>query len=223
MTHNTGDKRRIFAIGDIHGCYDKLVLLMKRLPLDLKRDHLIFLGDYINRGPKSKQVISFLLELKQECPRAVFLMGNHEHELLAYGRTGQVEHLHLLREMGVEQTLQSYGDNPIATLKDLSFLPPDHRRFIEQLQIYHELDGYLFVHAGVAPGEDVERCPVHTLLNIRSVFLECPKVFPSRIVFGHTPFETPLVTPNKIGIDTGAAYGNLLTAVDLPRLRFYHA
>ncbi|MFP5213817.1 MAG: metallophosphoesterase family protein [Acidobacteriota bacterium] len=223
MAENRDDARRIFAVGDVHGCFDRLVKLMKRLDIDPKRDFLIFLGDYINRGPQSREVVSYLLELGESFPNAVFLRGNHEHELLEYARTGDVERLRHLRKMGVEETLKSYDNSPMASLRDLSFMPADHRRFIERLRAYFELDGHLFVHAGVAPGEDVERCSIETLLNVRDPFLECRKTMESRIVFGHTPFETPLVTPDKIGIDTGAAYGNLLTAVELPRLRFYHA
>jgi serine/threonine protein phosphatase 1 len=219
--HN--EKRKIFAVGDIHGCYEKVVTLMKRLVFDARRDFLVFLGDYINRGPQSREVISFLLEMRQTCEHIVFLKGNHEHELLEYARTGDVVRLHGLRRMGVEETLKSYGNSPVSTLRDLSFLPPEHRQFIEQLEPYFQMDGYLFVHAGVAPGEDVERCSIETMVNVRGPFLECRKTMESKIVFGHTPFETPLVTPHKIGIDTGAAYGNLLTAVELPRLRFYHS
>jgi serine/threonine protein phosphatase 1 len=223
MAVSSNEKRKIFAVGDIHGCYEKLVTLMKRLMFDEHRDFLIFLGDYINRGPKSREVISFLLELRQTCDNVIFLKGNHEHELLEYARTGDVVRLRALRQMGVEETLKSYENSPVATLRDLSFLPSDHRQFLERLEPYFELDGYLFVHAGVAPGEDVERCSIETMVNVRGPFLECRKTLESKIVFGHTAFETPLVTPDKIGIDTGAAYGNLLTAVELPRQRFYHS
>ena len=215
--------RKIFAVGDIHGCYDRLTTLMKRIGDDPERDLLIFLGDYINRGPRSREVLAYLVELKRNRPNTVFLKGNHEHALLEYVRTGDVELLRLLRMMGIEETLKSYDDSPVKSLSNLSFLPEEHKRFLENLEPWFEADGYLFVHAGVAPGESVELCSIETLVGIRDAFLTCSQTLKSRIVFGHTPFETPLVTPDKIGIDTGAVYGNLLTAVELPRLRFHHA
>jgi len=93
----------------------------------------------------------------------------------------------------------------------------------KRLLPYYELGAYLFVHAGAPPGEKLEDCPLETLFTLRGTFLEQDVTLGRVIVFGHTPFETPFVTPDRIGIDTGAAYGNLLTAVELPRLRFYHS
>jgi serine/threonine protein phosphatase 1 len=214
---------RIFAVGDVHGCYRKMLDLLERLPLDSSEDFLVFLGDYIDRGAESSEVISHLLELRKRVRNLIFLKGNHEHALLEYARTGDTENLRLLRKMGVEPTLASYGNSPVRSLYDLSFLPSDHWGFLESLLPYYELGGYLFVHAGVPPGEKLEDCPQETLFTIRGTFLEQDVTLGKMIVFGHTPFETPFVTHDKIGIDTGAAYGNLLTAVELPRLRFYHA
>jgi serine/threonine protein phosphatase 1 len=214
---------RIFAVGDVHGCFQKMVELLDRLPLDPTEDFLIFLGDYIDRGSESREVISTLLKLRERIKNLIFLKGNHEHTLLEYARTGETDYLRLLRKMGVEPTLTSYGNSPMRSLYDLSFLPADHWSFLERLLPYYELGGYLFVHAGLPPGEKLEDCLPETLFTIRETFLEKDVTLGSVIVFGHTPFETPFVTPDKIGIDTGAAYGNLLTAVELPRLRFYHS
>ncbi len=214
---------RIFAVGDVHGCYWKMVDLLNRLPLDPTQDFLVFLGDYINRGTESREVITYLLELRGRVSNVVCLMGNHEHALLEYARTGDTDGLRLLRKMGIEPTLTSYGNSPVRSLYDLSFLPADHWTFLQGLLPYYELGGYLFVHAGVPPGERLEECPLETLLTIRGTFLEQDVTLGKVVVFGHTPFQTPFVTHDKIGIDTGAAYGNLLTAVELPRLRFYHS
>ena len=216
-------KYKIFAVGDIHGCHRKLTSLIERLPLDAGRDFLVFLGDYINRGPGSREVIEYLLEVGRKVQNSVFLLGNHEHALLEYSRTGIVDHLRTLRSIGVEDTLNSYSNSPVRSLGDLSFLPVEHTRFLETLRPYFRLDGYLFIHAGTIPGEDLDRCPLDRLLTVRERFLQDEGASNEITVFGHTPFETPFVTSDKIGIDTGAAYGNLLTAVELPGMHFYHA
>ncbi len=214
---------RIFAIGDIHGCSRKLETLLGRLPLDSQNDLLIFLGDYLNRGPESRKVLRILLDVKRKVRRSIFLLGNHEHDLLEYARTGDQALLRGLRAMGVESTLSSYGESPIHSLTDLSFLPKDHGIFLEELVPYFRFDRYLFTHAGIIPGEDPETCSLDRLLTVRDVFLSWREPLDSIVVFGHTPFETPFVSQDKIGIDTGAVYGNLLTAVELPRMRFHHA
>jgi serine/threonine protein phosphatase 1 len=216
-------KYKIFAVGDIHGCYRKLADLMKRLPLDTGTDFLIFLGDYIDRGPESRGVIQYLLEVGQKVQNAVFLLGNHEYALLEYSRTGNLDYLRMLRSIGVEETLGSYSNSPVRSLGDLSFLPGAHIGFLESLRPYFRLDGYLFIHAGTIPGEDLDHCGLDRLLTVRERFLRDEGGSDEIAVFGHTPFETPFVTHNKIGIDTGAAHGNLLTAVELPAMRFYHA
>lgn len=217
-----GKHRKIFAVGDIHGCFEKLARLIGQLPIDPAEDRIIFIGDYINRGPQSREVIDFLLDLQTKMPRSVFLMGNHEHALLRYAAEGDLEYLKMLRSMGVEATLQSYPGASVDSLRDLSFLPAPHRAFLETLLPFHEENGYLFTHAGIVPGEDHRACPLDRLLSVRSIFLEDDTPLDSVVVFGHTPFLTPLVTSRKIGIDTGAVLGNMLTAVELPRLRFYH-
>jgi serine/threonine protein phosphatase 1 len=221
-------KYKIFAIGDIHGHYRKLSSLIRRLPLDPDRDFLIFLGDYINRQPASREVIEYLLEIGRRVRNAVFLLGNHEYELLEYARTGSLDHLRTLRAAGIEDTLRSYSDSPVSSLADLSFMPAEHILFLKTLRTHFRLEGpshppYLFIHAGTIPGEELENCPLDRLLTVRDRFLQYEGPSEVVTVFGHTRFETPFVTADKIGIDTGAAYGNLLTAVELPALRFYHA
>jgi hypothetical protein len=109
---------KIFAVGDIHGCADKLRTLIARLPFTPGRDRLIFLGDYVTRGPDSRGVIEELLLLWERCPDTVFLKGNHEHALLEYARTGELDYLHLLRSLGVEATLSSYAA-PVADRKSV--------------------------------------------------------------------------------------------------------
>lgn len=214
---------KLFAIGDIHGCDEKLIHLLDRLPFDRQTDTLIFLGDYINRGPRSRHVIDLLLDLERQCRKIIFLKGNHEHVLLQYSITRDPEYLRTLRTMGVESTLKSYSNATVQSLSDLSFLPPDHRDFLDRLGSYHRAGDYLFIHAGVIPGEDLDHCSLDRLLTVRDIFLEHEPEQGLTVVFGHTPFEMPFVAPGKIGIDTGAAHGNMLTAVMLPDLTFFHS
>jgi serine/threonine protein phosphatase 1 len=210
----------IFAVGDIHGCYRQLSALLSRLPLNPQTDRLIFLGDYINRGLQSRQVIELLLDVERRVPGAVFLLGNHEHELLEYARSGDVELLRGMREMGVEATLASYDNAPVKTLGDLSFLPVAHRDFLEHLRLFWREAGYLFVHAGVQTGPQGEEL---ASLTTRDAFLRAPARGGEVVVFGHSVFAAPLRSPGRIGIDTGAGRGGLLTALELPDVIFHHA
>jgi len=225
--------QNIFAIGDIHGCAQQLDTLLGRIPYDRKRDTLIFLGDYINRGPDSKAVLDTLLELKEYCADIYFLKGNHEQELLEYSVSGHVESLRALRAMGVEATVESYSAN-VRSLPGLGCFPPAHRDFLYNLRFSLLKDDYLFIHADI--NEDLLRNPnknpggmiqssitESNLLSSRRLAKDQTTLIGSMVVFGHIPFASPLVLHDRIGIDTGAVFGNMLTAVQLPQLRFFHA
>lgn len=228
---------KIFAIGDIHGCHSKLIRLLDCIPLDKDHDTLVFIGDYINRGPDSREVLDTLLQVQATYAHPVFLKGNHEQMLLEYAATGDVETLRILRTMGVESTVASYGATA-RQLRDLAFFPSEHRAFLDNLQFSYISGKYLFTHADInkemitlATSADVcspaEQYTETGLLSSRRLSREqsgSSGDFAGYIVvFGHSPFETPLVLHDRICIDTGAVYGNVLTAVELPGLRFYHA
>lgn len=227
---------KIFAIGDIHGCHRKLVALLGRLPLDREEDTLVFLGDYINRGPDSRQVLDTLIGLARSCHRVVFLKGNHEQALLDYALHGEADDLRLLRAMGIEATAESYKTS-LRRLIDLSCMPPEHQQFLFDLTCSYAADTYLFTHADFdctlplphspETGEErmQRRIAEARLLASRRLGREQDLVPPPQrvVIFGHLPFATPLVRADRIGIDTGAVYGNLLTAVQLPQRIFYHA
>jgi serine/threonine protein phosphatase 1 len=229
----TDSMPKIFAVGDIHGCYDKLTTLLGRIPFDRDRDTLIFLGDYINRGPDSRKVLDHLIRLKKECRNVVYLVGNHEHTLLEYSVTGDMESLKALRMMGLEATLQSYGSS-IRHLPGLACFPEEHRDFLRSLD-FAFIDGRnIFTHADISrksielcPGEG--RCARHdhpdeaALLFSRRLVRKEAETYGYTIIFGHSPVVFPLVLPNRIGIDTGAVYGNVLTAFELPGNCFHHA
>ncbi|MCU0592023.1 MAG: serine/threonine protein phosphatase [Desulfobacterales bacterium] len=209
---------RIFAIGDIHGCYDPLVRLLGRVPIDWTRDRLVFMGDYIDRGPQSFEVIEHLIELQKRHPETVFLKGNHEQMLADY-LSGKDRMTYLYN--GGQQTLDSYLRNSSAPGRYP--IPEAHLRFFESLQLMFETENYIFVHAGLRKGLPLENQRPEDLLWIRENFVDTRHSFGKRVVFGHTPFDEPRVEPNKIGIDTGAVYGNKLTCVQLPEEEFFFA
>ncbi|MEW6500318.1 MAG: metallophosphoesterase, partial [Thermodesulfobacteriota bacterium] len=142
----------IFAIGDIHGCADKLEQLLARLPFDQARDTLVVLGDYLDRGPDSRRVLDQLCDLRARGVQLVALMGNHEALLLEYHKSGDQALLPYMRRLGLTETLESYGGANLPELAALSFLPAAHRDFLFSLLPYWETEEYIFVHAGLRPG-----------------------------------------------------------------------
>ncbi|MFH0787620.1 MAG: metallophosphoesterase family protein [Pseudomonadota bacterium] len=211
---------RILAIGDIHGCYAKLVSLMEKVNLNPGKDALVFIGDYIDRGDRAKEVVDYLIELKKRVPSTVFLLGNHEHMLLDY-LSGENTNPFLFN--GGQKTLNSYlGKGRLSYLQDpKSVFPPEHLEFFNSLLPYYELEDTIFVHAGLRNGIPLERQDLFDLLWIREEFYYSKFNFGKTIVFGHTAFSQPFILNNRVGIDTGAVYGNTLTCVELPAMNFY--
>ena len=206
---------RTFIIGDIHGCLDMLKRLMDRIAFSPGQDSLIFLGDYIDRGPDAKGVVDFILALA-DTSRVECLKGNHEAMLLDFLSGGDRE-MFLIN--GGLKTLESYetperGDPG-------NRIPTNHRAFFNSLKLYLELDAYYVVHAGFAPGIPIENQAEEDMLWIRKPFIYSDFDFGKKVLFGHTPFDEPLVMENKIGLDTGAVYGNKLTCLELPEERFH--
>lgn len=207
---------RIYAVGDIHGCYEKLLVLMEKIDIDFESDRLVFLGDYIDRGPQSFEVVAYLAELKQRYTNTIFLKGNHEEMLEKY-LSGEDRITYLVN--GGQQTLESYMNRPRPEGEPA--IPSTHLEFFKSLRIYHETQNYIFVHAGLKNKVPLEKQKTEDLLWIRRRFIESKYDYGKMVVFGHTPLPEPLLLPNKIGIDTGAVYGNRLTCVRLPELVFY--
>ena len=207
---------KIFAVGDIHGCYDKLIALIDKIDIDFESDILVFLGDYIDRGPQSYEVLEYLADLKSNHSNTVFLKGNHEEMLEKY-LNGKDRVTYLVN--GGQQTLESYMNRPRE--EDEPPIPRKHLEFYNSLRVFYETENYIFVHAGLKNKVPVENQKTEDLLWIRKRFIESKYDFGKMVVFGHTPLHEPLLLPNKIGIDTGAVYGNKLTCVRLPELVFY--
>lgn len=210
---------RIFAIGDIHGCLEDLQRLIRVIAADPRSDTLVFLGDFIDRAPGGREVVDYVLALQKDYGRVICLSGNHESMFLRY-LDGKDEDLYLAN--GGAPTLNAYGisrhDGPHTRRAKI---PGDHLRFFESLLPYYETDQFIFVHAGLLPGLTLADQDIQDLQWIRQTFIESDYDFAKRIVIGHTHFAAPLVTANKIGIDTGAVYGGKLTCVELPALKFY--
>jgi serine/threonine protein phosphatase 1 len=207
---------RIFAVGDIHGCLDKLISLMGIIDIDPKKDTLLFIGDYIDRGTQSKEVVDYLIDLSKRQNHVVFLKGNHELMLQLY--LSGVDRFNFLANGG-QATLDSYlKDHSHA---EVSLIPAAHLDFFDNLRLYYETDQYIFVHAGLKANIPLEKQNEWDMLWIRDKFICSDFDFGRCVIFGHTPFREPLVLDNKIGIDTGAVYGNKLTCVELPAVKFY--
>jgi len=210
-----GQIKRYFAIGDIHGCLLHLERLMEKIRglVNPEEDALVFMGDYIDRGPEPKGVIDLLLKIREEFPHMICLLGNHEDMFLRWVLTGRDLELYLYNGGGV--TIRSYSSG------GKFILPSEHLDFLNSLLPYYETENYLFVHAGLKPGIPLKEQALFDLLWIREEFIRSAEDFGRKVIFGHTPFHQPYIDHNKIGIDTGAVFGGALTCLELPAERFY--
>jgi len=207
---------RSFVIGDIHGCLDELACLVDGLPLE-RSDRLIFLGDYIDRGPNSKGVVSYLIELQRHAAQEIiFLKGNHEDMFLSYlGLPGR--HGDMFLYNGGGPTLASYAISPRSHPSEaLASVPPSHLEFFRQLRMYYVAPPFFCVHAGVDPDKMLEEQDEEEMLWIRDQFILSRHALPYTVLFGHTPQEEVMFhLPYKVGLDTGLVYGNKLSCLEL--------
>jgi serine/threonine protein phosphatase 1 len=212
-------KGRLYAIGDLHGCVEELTVMMNFLINDQglnNDDFLVFQGDYIDRGPHSRQVIDLLLEHKKAYPQTLFLKGNHEDMLLDFlGLNGRLGEGYLGN--GGRECLLSY-DISVRTSPDIvrQLLPADHLEFYTNLYSAGTHPRFLFVHAGINPTLPLVMQNEEDLLWIREQFIDFSHGLPQTVIFGHTPFVRVFFDlPFKIGIDTGLVYGNKLSVIEL--------
>ena len=209
----------MFAVGDIHGCAAELQLLLKYFGEQLsltEDDVVIFIGDYIDRGPDSKGVVDQLIEFQQNFPQTIFLRGNHEDMMLDYlGFDGRMGASYLLN--GGDKFVQSYDLPGEASPQDiLKALPTQHISFFLNLERYVTVGDYVFAHAGLNPLRDLEQQLDDDLFWIRDEFIANIHQFDKTVVFGHTPYQDIMFhLPYKIGIDTGCVYGNMLTCIEV--------
>ncbi len=219
----------LYAIGDIHGRTDLLHELLTLIERDAaavggRRKTLVFLGDYVDRGPDSRGVIDFLSARLPNEFDAHFLKGNHEQFLLDF--LDDPTWLDAWLHNGGEATLLSYGvdvdglkrrgPEPEAWREAFRrAIPEQHLRFLRRLELQYQVGDYVFVHAGVRPGVPLSEQRPADLLWIRHEFLRSQEPFGKIVVHGHTPERAPVVRSNRIGIDTGAVFTGCLTALRL--------
>jgi calcineurin-like phosphoesterase family protein len=201
---------RTYALSDIHGCLNKLVALVARCRSDAKDDaaRFVFLGDYIDRGPDSRGVVEYLIDLQRRQPRDVIcLCGNHEDlALSAVDDPDEIDQWVVAN--GGDKTLRSYG---VTTPPEL---PASHVDWMRALATHHDDDLRFFVHAGVNPSRPLDRQDRHDVLWMREPFLSDPRDYGRFIVHGHTPLRggRPDLRSNRVNIDTAAVIGGPLTA-----------
>ena len=219
----------IYAIGDIHGRYDLLCDLLRRIARDQASDArtplLVFCGDYIDRGPDSDLVIETLLWLQQAGPwPLVLLKGNHEQVLLEF--TDDPIRARGWLQVGGDAVFSAYGLEPpdagdefgLIEARDalMDAMPASHLRLLQQLDALAVVGDYAFAHAGVAPGTALHSQREADLLWIREEFLNARRPCDHVVVHGHSwTSALPAMLEHRIGVDTGAFRTGVLTAVRL--------
>ncbi len=218
---------RVYAVGDIHGRMDllekMLVQIVTHAGQEKRLNSLVFLGDYVDRGPQSKNVVSCLLRLKLPGWDIVCLRGNHDQAVLDFIENASF--YRAWREFGGAETLLSYGVTPPRFDNEEAFAqahddfqrkcPESHLEFLRGLPFFHIVGDYMFVHAGVRPGIALDRQAPEDMMWIRDEFLFSDLRLDKVIVHGHSPSERPVLRTNHIGVDTGAYATGCLTAVVL--------
>lgn len=219
---------RVYAIGDIHGRLDLLDDLLARIDADngargAADTQLIFLGDLVDRGPDSRGVIDRLIALKSEQHTARYLLGNHD-EVFLKAASGDAKATRFLTRIGGKQTILSYGLTE-EEYRDCDFeelvsllerkVPSEHLAFLRGFDNWVKVGDYLFVHAGIRPGVDIEQQALADLRWIRKEFLESRTNHGTIVVHGHSISAEPDERSNRIGIDTGAFASGRLTALGL--------
>ncbi len=221
--------RRIYAIGDVHGLRGELAALHAAIRDDLAaRPHpapvVVHLGDFVDRGPDSAGVLSDLIAWDLHGVERICILGNHDDLMVKFfddPRGVWCGYHWLERNLGGAATLASYGVDvdprtPLVALEVARGRVPDaHLHFLAGLPRMHRIGGYLFVHAGIAPGVPLDRQDPEDLVWIRGPFLTSPADHGVVVVHGHTPVKAVEVRRNRIAIDTGAVFGGPLTCLVL--------
>lgn len=220
----------VYAIGDIHGRADLLTEMHRLIIEDAAHitpgtnKVVVYLGDYVDRGLESREVIDLLIDGGLPDVQAVHLLGNHDAWLLSFLVDPTIGPTWL--RYGGDATVHSYGGNLGVPQEDVYYyqelqqdlrqrIPREHVNFLQGLELSFESGDYLFVHAGVHPGLPLDRQRVDDLLWIREPFLSSTEDLGRVIVHGHTVESEPIVRTNRIGIDTGACWTGCLTCLVL--------
>ena len=221
---------RVFAVGDIHGRADLLDSMLAKIAEDVDREPtparpvIVFLGDYVDRGRQSREVIDRLLAIPRRAFECYFLLGNHDRALLKFLHDPLTGPSWL--NLGGAQTLYSYGVRlPPHDVSERSLrftasalraaMPPAHFAFLTKLRLYVRLGDYLFVHAGLRHGKSLAQQAEIDMLEIREPFLKKRARWPFVVVHGHSPVAEARRLPAGIALDTGAYATGKLSAVRL--------
>lgn len=215
----------VYAIGDIHGHLDKLIRALDLIQSDGGEDaEIVFVGDYVDRGPDSRAVIDHLIQGRSDGRQWTFLKGNHDRAFQYYLQPRPQFDPHMLLGMdwlhdriGGKETLRSYGveiedgarhENVHAQAREL--VPQEHLNFLDQTALIHRREACLFVHAGIRPGVPLGAQSEQDLVWIREPFLSSTQDHGPLIVHGHTALRYPEHRGNRVNLDGGAAYGEML-------------
>lgn len=219
----------VYAIGDVHGCFNAMVDLLGKIEADrLKRPEekstVVFLGDLIDRGPSSRQIIEFLMNYAPDWTEVMYLRGNHEEVMLDV-LSGNISAMRSWFEFGGKDCARSYGVdnlgqihiNPEHIMMSLQARVPDaHLSFLDSFSDAFSFGDYLLVHAGIKPKVAIAEQSPYDMRWIRTSFLDYKKPHPVKVVHGHSVVEgEPENHSNRIAVDTGAHKGRPLSAVCL--------
>lgn len=221
-----GKGERIYAIGDIHGRYDLLRDLMRRIEVhsrglpDPEVLHVVLLGDVVDRGPDSAKILNYLHEWTRHATGQVMLLGNHE-EMMLRAHAGDARVIRAWLKVGGRETLESFGLSVaeeeivtpplIAAVREA--LPDDLMKFVGSWPLTARSGDYYFCHAGVKPNVALEKQTKKDLIWIRDEFLGSPADHGAVVVHGHSITPSIDLKPNRVGIDTGAYFTGVLTAI----------
>ena len=213
--------RRVYAIGDIHGCDAQLANLYEIIAEDLARRPvdepvLLHIGDYVDRGADTAGVLRRLLRGSPVAEMAVVnLVGNHDETML-HALSGDRPAATDWLFAGGRPALESYGIDPDSPRESWpENVPAEHLDFLRNLTLTHREGGYFFVHGGIRPGVPLEQQAREDLLRMRQPFLYSEADFGAVVVHGHTPVKEPVVRHNRVAIDTGAVFGGKMTCLVL--------
>jgi serine/threonine protein phosphatase 1 len=228
VPRTVGEGRRVYAVGDVHGCVAQLRTLKAMIATDnagLPAAHvtLVYVGDYVDRGPDSRRVVDEVLSPPPGVHETVRLKGNHEDILQQFIADPVLAEdwkhlggLDTLRSYGVDTTgLDRWIEPEAARDALLAAMPDAHKQFFRELVTSFRLGDYFFCHAGVRPGVALEMQHERDLLWIRDAFLTSKTDFGAVVVHGHTPGPDPELRGNRINLDTGCCFTGRLTAAVL--------
>lgn len=209
-------KGRLFAVGDVHGCADELRALLQQLPLD-RDSTVVFVGDYIDRGPDSRGVVDTVLELGEMC-NVVCLLGNHELMLREFLDGSDPVKVARFVYNGGSSTLASYADD-----QGRYAFPQEHLQFYANLKYFHVEGDYCFVHAGLPVDLDDIDVDLHgeEMVWMRRRPSDPDPDMSKIVVHGHSTSLEVEVTPHRIGLDTACVFGRRLSAIELESRKVY--